>query len=209
MMTLPCPACGAAIPFQARTSVLAVCPFCRVTVVRNEAEVTRLSQMTEMPLDMSPLQLETQGQYQKAKFKIVGRQRVGWKDGSWNEWYLLFSTGKTGWLSDAQGQYMVSFEREGLDLPSADSLEVGTKIQIAGTSFTVQDSRRVRTIAIEGELPFAAEAGLESLSVDLVSEDSQFANLLQQPSGTFLYTGRYLDVEELHLSHLRTIDGWS
>ena len=83
--------------------------------------------MAQLPPDMTPFQIGTTGQWQGTGFSVVGRVRVSWADGSWNEWCLLFGDGRTGWLGEAQGLLMISFVVEpSTPLPrSPDNLQAG------------------------------------------------------------------------------------
>ena len=90
-MKLSCTACGAEVLFKSRSSIFSVCSL----------NIESLGKMTEMPQDMSPLQIGSTGVFEGSKFEVVGRQRIGWESGSWNEWYLHFDSGKDGWLADA------------------------------------------------------------------------------------------------------------
>src|SRR5688572_12411014 len=107
MLKLNCPSCAATIVFKSRVSVLAVCSYCKSAVVRHDLNVENLGKMAELPPDMSPLQLGTRGKYEGTSFEIVGRLKVAWEEGTWNEWYLLFDSGRDGWLAEAQGFYGV------------------------------------------------------------------------------------------------------
>jgi hypothetical protein len=71
---------------------MAVCNYCKSTIVRHDKDLEILGKMSEMPPDMSPIQIGTTGILGKDKFEIVGRQRIGYENGSWNEWYMLFQT---------------------------------------------------------------------------------------------------------------------
>ena len=50
------------------------------------------------------------GEFDGVGFKLIGRVRVSYEEGSWNEWYALFQDGRPGWVAEAQGFFMVSFE---------------------------------------------------------------------------------------------------
>jgi hypothetical protein len=42
---------------------------------------------------------------------VVGRIQLRYSAGIWNEWYLLFDDGATGWLGDSSGMYTITAER--------------------------------------------------------------------------------------------------
>lgn len=208
-MVLSCPACGAEVLFKSRASIFGVCSFCNSTLVRHDMNIESLGKMSEMPQDMSPLQIGTTGIFENSKFEIVGRQRIGWENGTWNEWYLHFDSGKDGWLADAQGFYMVSFQiLEQFKIPDLGNLKVAQSFQINGGNFTVDDIHEVACIGSQGELPVRSIQGRKSTSVDLIGTADQFGNIDYSVEGDRLFLGKYIDFENLKFMNLREIDGW-
>lgn len=209
-MQLNCPSCGAGFRFKARASVFGVCGFCSSMVLRTGVNLENLGQMAMLPPDLSPLQLGTRGRYEKRGFELVGRLRIGWQDGYWNEWFALFDDGREGWLGEAQGFLMMSFgvPDPGL-LPVQADLEAGKILHLlGGRPFEVSDIKEATCIGSEGELPFRGAKGRKSTSVDLNGRESGFACLDYSEDGTRLYLGKYVEFDELSLTQLRQIDGW-
>jgi hypothetical protein len=66
--------------------------------------------MAALPPDLSPLQIGTHGEFDGLAFTLLGRVRFAYDEGSWNEWFALFSDNRYGWVAEAQGFFMVSFE---------------------------------------------------------------------------------------------------
>jgi hypothetical protein len=171
--------------------------------------IENLGKMSEMPQDMSPLQIGTSGIFEGAKFEIVGRQRINWEQGAWNEWYIFFDNGKDGWLADAQGFYMVSFQsRDANQLPLSSKIKINDSIVLKGQSYTVDDMREVVCAASEGELPVKSVHGRKSLSVDLSGPDNKFGNIDFSPDGDRVFIGKYVEFDDLKFMNLREIDGW-
>src|SRR5579859_6266708 len=106
-----CPSCGAEVEFKSTLSVFSVCPFCHSTLVRRDLKLETLGKMAELPEDMSPFQVGTAGKFEGHPFELLGRVRLAWDDGSWNEWFAQFSNGREGWLAEAQGITLMSFLR--------------------------------------------------------------------------------------------------
>jgi len=94
-MKLPCPACGAELQFKSRISVFEVCSYCSSMVIRHDMNLETLGKMAELPPDMTPLQIGTRGRYDSQGFELLGRLKIGWQDGTWNEWYALFDDVRT------------------------------------------------------------------------------------------------------------------
>jgi hypothetical protein len=167
--------------------------------------------MADVQLDLSPLQIGTRGQYHQKSLELVGRLRLRWSDGFWNEWYALFDDGRSGWLAEAQGFYAMNFEDESdWDLPPASQLFPGMTVPLKEHGrFQVDDIKKAECMGSEGELPVLAPKGKQLVSVDLSGEDGQFA-CIEYPAGELCRVsfGRYVDFEQFKFSFLRELDGW-
>ena len=133
-----CPNCGAPVEFRSPASAFAVCSFCRSTLVRDGEALRRIGQSAELFDDHSPLQLGAGGTHQGAAFTLVGRLQYRYKDGTWNEWHALFDSGKSGWLSEDNGRYVMAFDAPLAGAPpAAESLTPGQQQVIDGQGWTV------------------------------------------------------------------------
>lgn len=205
-----CPNCGAAVVFQSSITVFAVCGFCRTMVVRHDMNLENLGVMAELPPDSSLLQIGTQGFFDGLGFGIIGRVRLEWEQGVWTEWCALFTDGRYGWIAEAQGTYMVSFEYpDQAGLPALGDLAPETELKIGKAQFAVADIKETVCVGSEGELPFPAPSGRRGSSVDLRDASGRFGCLEYSEKETRFYSGRYAQFDELRLSGLRTLPGWS
>lgn len=209
MKTYACPSCGAAIPFRSNVAVYAVCPYCRTMVVRHDIDVQSIGTMAALPEDMSPFQIGTEGIYKGIHFGIVGRMRLSWEDGAWNEWFIISDDGRRGWLAEAQGAYAVSYEQP----PDADALStfspiLGATLNLDGQRFEITDIKEATCVGSEGELPFTAPQGRKTTSIDLTGADKAFASIEIEDGQKRLYIGSYIDWPSLQCKNYRTFDGW-
>ncbi len=210
MHAYDCPNCGAKVTFQSSVAVFAVCPFCRSTVVRKDVAVEQLGKMAELPPDLSPLQIGTRGSFDGQAFTLVGRVRLRWEEGSWTEWCAWFGDQRYGWVAEAQGFFMVSFEYAPPDdLPSRGDLVPGTTLTFADREYRVVDIKENHCIGTEGELPFVAAAGREGVTVDCMGDGGAFACVEYSDAGARLYLGRYARLNELEVTDLRPVPGWT
>jgi hypothetical protein len=208
-MNASCPSCGAEVPFKSRFAFMAICAYCNSTLVRHDNDLENLGKMSDLSPDMSPLQIGTTGIYEKEKFEIIGRQKIGYANGNWNEWYIIFKNGKDAWLAEAQGQYMVSFEnREFKNFPLLKEMKPGKTLIIDKIEYSVDDIKEVVCKGSQGELPFKSIIGRKSTSIDLVSDEECFCNLDYSSEEIHLFIGKYVELEDLKLENLREIDGW-
>lgn len=216
MLTLPCPNCGAPVTFRSPALPNRVCDHCRSMLVRSDDGVGIAGVEAALPFDVSPIQLGTRGRFDGRAFEVIGRVRWSWDDGSWNEWLCLFEGGVHGWLGEAMGDFMMTFERP---LASAGSAELdrvargapaipGRKAEIDGEDLTIADARDVACIAAEGELPFNALPGWRIYSVDLKAASGRAASLQREGDEAWFYDGRYVKLAELAPANLRAIEGW-
>ncbi len=208
MITINCPSCGAAVNFQSKSSVFAVCSFCKSSLVREDVDLTVLGKVADLRDDLTPLQVGTKGTYNGKSFELAGRMKIGYSDGFWNEWYALFSHDQVGWLAEAQGFLGMCFDSDA-QLPPRDKITPGAPIELANEGwFEVEDIREVRCLYSEGELPLMAAQGRRSTSVDLSGEDRKMATIEYAEKETRLFIGTYEDFDNFHFKNLRPIDGW-
>lgn len=230
MQKFNCPSCGAEITFQSSVSVSCVCPYCRSLVVRHDKDVEAIGKMAELPDDISPFQIGTAGKFKNVSFTLIGRMKIGWHDGSWNEWFMFSDDGRKGWLAEAQGFLAVSFEVEGglnpdneralkehigkmenspWDSSAESSSALGLLIVIQNKHFEVADVKQAECIGSEGELPFTAPKGRKTTSIDLLGKNGEFAGIEYDDSGKpRLFVGEYAEFDDLKFSNLRELPGW-
>jgi ribosomal protein S27AE len=173
-----CPNCGAAVEFRSAASAFAVCSFCRSTVVREGDALRKIGESAELFDDHSPLQLGAGGSHQGAAFTLVGRLQYRYAGGTWNEWHALFNNGKSGWLSEDNGRFVLTFDAplEGA-APSADSLRVSAQEVVNGQPWVVASITQATLIAAQGELPFAPHMKGAFTVADLRSTRGEVASL--------------------------------
>ena len=221
-LTFHCPSCGAEVVFKSSLSVYAVCPYCSSMIVRHDVDVEAIGKMAALPDDMSPIQIGTEGSYHGIRFHIIGRMKIGWEDGSWSEWFMLSDDGRKGWLAEAQGFYAVSFENdESTQVVSANDSnqhisaskthtvpELGSYLNLNKQKLKVVDIKKAVCIGSEGELPFLAPKGRKTTSVDLVGASGEFASIEIEGGTQRIYTGHYVEWDDLRCQNLRPLEGW-
>jgi ribosomal protein L37AE/L43A len=206
MKLAQCPSCGAEVIFRSATSILAVCEYCRSTLLRKDLALENLGKMAELMEDTSPVQIGTTGRYKDARFTVVGRIQLKYEAGLWNEWFLLFDTDRTGWLGETPGLCAVSFlVPTPDDCPDFQSLQVGRHITLNKTDFQVVNLEQPRCIAGEGELPFKVGAGYDTQVADLRGPGKLFATLDYSEKPPLLFVGEQLEFKSLALENLRDV----
>jgi len=236
MKKYSCPSCGAEVVFKSNLSVYAVCPYCSTTVVRHDVDLEKIGTMAALSDDMSPLQVGTEAYYRGTHFTLIGRMKVGWKEGAWNEWFMITDDGHKGWLAEAQGFYAVCFEVENALEPEmaervaervAEFLKTTDKRvsrQVSGKELTHQklgsyltlnkqklrvvDIKNAMCIGSEGEMPFAAPWGRKTVSIDLLGSDGEFGCVEIFGQEMRVFAGHYVDWADLRCKRLRELEDW-
>ncbi|WP_300455211.1 DUF4178 domain-containing protein [Accumulibacter sp.] len=207
MKRATCPSCGAPVLFRAATSIYVVCDFCRSTLLRRGEDLKNLGRMADLLEDTSRLQIASQGTFRGRHFLVVGRIQLHYDAGFWNEWHILFDDGRSAWLAEAAGEYIVSAQVEVRQpLPAFADLAPEMAVNIDGRRFTVTDLETARCIAGEGELPFRVAAGYEVNTVDLRSAD-RFATIDYSETPPLVFVGQPVSFADLKLENLKAVAG--
>jgi Domain of unknown function (DUF4178) len=200
-----CPSCGAPVEFASAASASAVCSFCRSTLLRDGDSLRRIGVSAELFDDHSPLQLGASGQRQGMAFTLVGRLQYGYEGGTWNEWHALFDNGKSAWLSEDNGAYVVAFDAPlPADAPAIDGLRAGQQVTADGRTWDVASVVRAKLIAAQGELPTPPRLEGDFTVVDLRNTAGEVATLDDISSSPALWSvGRSVALSELRLQGLK------
>jgi hypothetical protein len=200
-------------------------------VVRHDVDVESIGIMAALPEDMSPLQIGTGGFYHTMRFTIIGRMKMSWENGLWNEWFLYMDNGRKGWLAEAQGSYAISLEWDALYAPEQEALNktitliqdaiakrsiiknsintvLGSYVTLGNHSFKIVDIKYATCIGSEGELPFSAPKGRNTLSLDLLAGGDEFACIEICEGKQRIYIGHYVQWDEMRCDNVRLLEGW-
>ncbi len=170
MQTVSCPSCGAPVQFRSHAAVMAVCEFCRATVLKDADSVKDIGKMSSVLEDYSPIQIGTSGVAGQRGFTVVGRIQLRYSQGIWNEWFLLFDDASTAWLGDSSGLFTITTERTVTNaLPRFEDIVPGHLYPIAEARFTASEKRVADCIGGQGELPFKVGPGYQARVADFRS----------------------------------------
>lgn len=204
-----CPNCGAPVLFRWEQAVQTTCQYCKSILVRTDIGLEAVGKVADLPLESSPLQLGTEGVYKNTPFRAVGRILYEWNQGIWNEWHIVLNDNRSGWLSDAQLEYDVSFLAQSPSpIPEADSLTRGRRFNWPDAVYEVTSLTRARYRGVEGDLPFTYWDKSEVLFADLRTTDGRFGTIDYTETPPLLFLGEASDFDNLHLRNLRTFEGW-
>jgi len=204
--TANCPNCGAKITFLWSSSVQTVCEYCKSILVRTDIDLKKVGQVADLPPNSSPVQIGTEGVYNRQAFVAVGRIIYEYDQGTWNEWHLVMNKG-SAWLSDAQDEYVVTFAAQGRKLPS--ECKVGQRYTWDSADYTVTTITKAHYRGVEGELPFQYWDKDDVVFVDLMATSGEFATIDYSDEAPALYLGKAVEFEEFNVNNLRNFEGWS
>ena len=202
-LTASCPSCGAPVVFKSAASIFAVCDYCQSTLVRHDQALEDIGKMAALVEDRSPLQLGAEGSYKGVHFALIGRIQIRYSQGYWNEWHLLFDDMRTGWLSEAGGEYVLTFVEHVQELlPRFEDLKIGQRFVLASQPWTVSNLENAECVAGQGELPFKVGAGYPVATVDL-RNGTNFATLDYSETPPLLFVGEPVAFASLKMGGLR------
>jgi endogenous inhibitor of DNA gyrase (YacG/DUF329 family) len=205
-----CPNCGAPVEFKFAQAVQTTCPYCQSILVRTDVDLRKVGTVAEPLVDSSPIQIATEGVFDNKPFVVVGRIAYQYELGRWNEWHIVFNDSTSGWLSDAQLDYAVSFlAPPPVEIPLMPEYKAGFTIKIAGVNYTISTVTRASYLGVEGELPFEYWDKQACRFVDLRTATADFATIDFSEKPPLLFIGRQVDYDELRLKNVKQFEGWS
>ena len=149
----------------------------------------------------------TEGVYGKRSFVVTGRIIYEYDQGNWNEWHFVTNDGASGWLSDAQLNYAVSFPAQGQKLPR--ECKIGQQYTWNNQAYVVNTITKAHYRGVEGELPFQYWDKSDVVFIDLMSHTEKFATIDYSEDPPLLFLGETVEFENLKLQNLRSFEGWS
>ena len=203
-----CPSCGAPVRFRGATSVVAICPFCKSTLVRDGVKLENIGKQAELLEDQTPIRIGADGKHRGVGFNVVGRIQFRYEGGSWNEWHVLFADGKSAWLSDASREYTISYPIPPQVVKPFEELKPGAPVHIAGDKwysgkYSVTNLDTGEVVAGEGELPFKFTSGWKANVADLRGDGARFATIDYSEVPPRIYVGEKLPFDTFAFSGLR------
>ncbi|WNG34032.1 DUF4178 domain-containing protein [Archangium violaceum] len=197
-----CPSCGAPIEFTAGTALVVVCSHCQTVVAKKGINLEAHGKIGAIVDTDSPLQLNVEGRIGRSGYRLVGHLQKDHGAGPWDEWYVEFDDGRTGWLSESEGAFhllIASGTEPGL---SYDDFAPGHRFSLRDHRLVVEERGHGRVVAAAGQLPSDVDPSADSYYVDATGPRGVFLTL-DFGTGTSdpeVYVGKKLKLEELGVS---------
>lgn len=202
-----CPNCGAPVEFKFAQAVQTTCPYCQSILVRTDVDLQKVGTVADALVDSSPIQIGTEGVYDNKPFVVVGRIVYEYELGRWNEWHIVFNDSRSGWLSDAQLDYAVSFLAN--TEATKQNYNPGNEVKLYDRKYTVSTITKAAYVGVEGELPFTYWDKAICQFVDLRTPSADFATLDFSEDPALVFIGRQVDYDELRLTNVKQFEGWA
>ena len=206
--TANCPSCGAPVKFLWSSAVQTTCEFCHSILVRTDVDLKKVGEVADLPADASPIQIGTEGVYQNKGFVVVGRILYEYEQGGWNEWHIVFNDGSSGWLSDTQLEYDLSWLSKPPQ-PLPPNTRKGQVFDWQGKNYQVTSVTKAHYKGVQGELPFEYWDKSDLVFADLRTTTGDFGTIDYSENPPLLFLGRELNFNELNLKNLRDFEGWT
>ena len=197
-----CPSCGAPVEFTAGTAQVVVCGYCQTVVARKGLNLEAHGKIGAIVDTDSPLQLNVEGRIGRDGYRLVGHLQKDHGAGPWDEWYVEFDDGRTGWLSESEGAFHLMVA-DGAELGlSLDDMPPGHRFSLRGHRLVVEERGHGRVVGAAGQLPNDVDPTAEGYYVDATGPKGVFVSL---DYGTAtadpeVYVGRKLKLEELGIA---------
>lgn len=204
MQNVACPGCGAPVQFKSHASVMAVCEYCKTTILKDADSVKDLGRMSAVLEDYSPIQIGTAGRYANVGFTVIGRIQLKYAAGLWSEWFVYFDDGRDAWLSDASGQYTITFAKPAENIQHAfTDIKPAQTCTLLGQPYIASDVRIADCIGGQGELPFKVGKGWQAKVADFRKERSFVTLDYSESERPTVYAGEAVTLEQLRCQLLR------
>lgn len=198
-----CPSCGGQIPRKTPASKSLVCPYCGQTS-HIHADTLEAAGNKHLLIDYgSSLSIGQTFKLGEAEGLILGRLRLDYEDGFWDEWYAqMLHDGSEAWIQEDDGSFVLFYREK--DLPHAPRLEeiaVGQVVDLGELwePFFVTAKSKAKVNGGEGELPFRIVPGEPADFVDGIW-DGRPISIELLPGEKVLFVGRPFSLDELQLT---------
>lgn len=197
-----CPSCGAPVVFSAGSAQVVVCGHCQTVVARQGLQLEARGKVGALVDTDSPLQLGAEGRVGRAGFRLVGHLQKDHGAGPWDEWYVEFDDGRTGWLSESEGAFHL-MQASGQEPERVlEDFAPGHRFSLRDSRWVVEERGQGRVVAAEGQLPEDVDPSADSHYVDATGAGGVFLTLDfgTGVKGADVFVGKKYKLEELGIA---------
>lgn len=197
-----CPSCGANIKQQNPASRSISCGYCGQTSHINADSLQAVGEKSLLVDYGSYLSVGNRGRWQEQGFTILGRLRIEYEDGFWDEWYINFDDGKPAWIQEDDGSFMLFQSAGEISSLNYSSIYVGNFVDFNQTltNVFITSKSRAKVEGGEGELPFRIIPGETADFVEGIKE-GEVVSIEVLPDETSVYIGKTISLDDLDLKY--------
>jgi len=165
------------VEFTAGSAQVVVCGHCQTVVARKGLDFESHGKIGSIVPTDSPLQLGAEGRYGRMPYTVVGHLQKDHGEGPWDEWYVEFSDGRTGWISESEGAFHFMFDmglEEGVAL---GELHPGERLHLRRRAWIIEERGHGRVVAAAGQLPSDVDPTQDAYYVDATGPKGAFLTL--------------------------------
>ncbi|MEM7372509.1 MAG: DUF4178 domain-containing protein [Bacteroidota bacterium] len=198
-----CPSCGAPVKQTTPGARSLICSYCGQTSHVNADSIEAVGEKNLLIDYGSVLGIGKYGRFREREFIILGRIRIDYDDGFWDEWYVQFlDDGTEGWIQEDDGSFTMYHKRRSITTQlSLAHAPVGQYADLLqnGQEIFVTHKSKARVNGGEGELPFPIIPGEVADFVDGIW-DGNVVSIEYLPGENSIYLGEIVELDELGLS---------
>lgn len=170
-----CPSCGAAHGIFNPGVVTVACEYCGNAIYWDEDKLKNAGKQSILPEGFSRLYRGGTGKITgKGGFVVLGRIRYSFGKSFWDEWFLEFDDGSTGWLTEDNHEFALETQAKGGKAPAFSTLFPGFKFNVRKIPFVVEEVGLAECLGMEGELPMVVQSGETYSFADASSPNGRY-----------------------------------
>ncbi len=195
-----CPSCGGPIEKKTPGARSLVCPYCGQTSHLNASSLEAAGEK-HMLIDYgSVLKVGESGVFEGREFNVLGRIRIDYKDGFWDEWYVTYlDNDEPAWIQEDDGSFTLFSKIGELDgMLNFEGVEVGGRIEVGilpDPIFVISKSM-AQVNGGEGELPFKIIPGDPADFIDGIV-NGKIVSIENLPDDTSVFMGHPFPLSSL------------
>lgn len=196
-----CPSCGGAIRRENPASRSLSCPYCGQTSHLTDDSLKAVGHQHLLIDYGSMLRVGMRAKLRDTPFSVLGRLRLKYEDGFWDEWYVqLLNSGDMAWIQEDDGSFVLFKQRASLEGLPYESIAVGGFYDIspAYPEVFISSKGRAEVEGGEGELPFAIVPGDPADFVEGIS-NGLLVSVEVLPDECNVFEGTPFDLDEIEL----------
>ena len=196
-----CPSCGAGHMIHNPGLITVVCEYCGNAVYWDEEKIQDAGKQSVLPEGFSRLYRGASGSLFGKRFNVLGRVRYSFGKGFWDEWFLEFENGETGWLSEDNHEF--SYEKTfpaPAGIPPFAKISPGTKLTLNKKPYVIEEIGEAECLGVEGDLPLKLQTGEKYPFADGSTPDGKYTLGIEYDSEPpTLFVGRWIKSASLKL----------